>query len=218
MTVKQDDGGTLKFPIQNVADNNEKYISYQENFKRYYNAKKSGFYLECLWILYAMMEDRTSAFLYHIGFTAEKKRTAPAGSKKIRKEIREILGIEDTTNIRYNFDSFGGKLSRIKQLLEWCNIKHDELSIYQQDLIKIIQPVADSSEFIETLDYLETEWRDKRNQLVHALFNKNTSVVMDELCRLVEDGYNAIRQLDAAVKKVKSKVKKQNIRLKFKIQ
>ena len=204
---------TSKFPIQKVSDNKEKGTSYQENFKRYNKAKASGFYLECLWILYAMIEDRTSSFLYYIGFVSEKKRSLATDSKKIKKEIREILGM-DTPNAKYKFDTISGKLGRIKELLVWCKTDLEEASDYKKVLAKALQPVAEFEELVSALDYLDSEWRDKRNQLTHSLFNKNPDAVLTELLPLVENGYTAARQLDAAVREVK----KPGIRKKFKIQ
>ena len=61
-----DDNEESKFPIQTVANNKEKYVTYQVYMQRFKKAKESEFYLECLWILYAMVEDRTSAFLLQI--------------------------------------------------------------------------------------------------------------------------------------------------------
>lgn len=198
--------------IQKVADNKEKGISYTENFKRYNKAKASEFYLECLWILYAMIEDRTSSFLYYIGFTSEEKRSSATGTKKIKREIRDILGM-DQPNAKYKFDTISGKLTRIKELLVWCKMDHKSLSSYQQTLVKVLQPVADSAEFRNALNYLETEWRGKRNQLTHSLFNKNPDAVLAELLPLVENGYVAARRLDAQVREIK----KSNIRTKFNI-
>lgn len=202
-----------KFPIQKVTDNKEKGVSYKENFKRYNKAKASEFYLECLWILYAMIEDRTSSFLYYIGFTSEKNRSSVTGTKKIKKEIREILGMEQP-NAKYKFDTISGKLTRIKELLVWSKMEHETLSDYQQALVKALQSVADSLEFANALNYLESEWRDKRNQLTHSLFNKNPDAVLAELLPLVENGYAAARQLDAGIREIK----KSGIRAKFKIQ
>lgn len=202
-----------EYPIQKVADNKEKGISYKENFKRYNKAKASEFYLECLWILYAMIEDRTSSFLYYIGFTSEEHRSSVTGTTKIKKEIREILGIEQL-NAKYKFDTISGKLTRIKELLVWSKMEHETLSDYQQALVKALKPVADSLEFTNALNYLESEWRDKRNQLTHSLFNKNPDLVIAELLPLVENGYTAARQLDAQIREIK----KANIRAKFKIQ
>lgn len=56
-------------------------------------------------------------------------------------------------------------------------------------------------------------WRDKRNQLVHALFNKDPQAVILELQPLVEQGYNAVRKLDNAVKQLK----RSKIRERFKM-
>ena len=202
-----------RFPIQRVTDNKEKGVSYKENFKRYNKAKASEFYLECLWILYAMIEDRTSSFLYYIGFASEKNRSSVTGTKKIKKEIREILEIKQQ-NAKYRFNTLSGKLTRIKELLMWCSKEHETLTDYQKALIKTLKPVADSSDFKNALNYLESEWRDKRNQLTHSLFNKNPNAVFAELLPLVENGYTAARKLDATIREIK----KASIRLKFKIQ
>ena len=204
---------TAKYPIQKVADNQEKGLSYKENFKRYNKAKASEFYLECIWILYAMIEDRTSSFLYYIGFTSEKKRSSVTGTKKIKKEIRDVLVMEQP-NAKYKFDTLSGKLTRIKELLIWCKKDHEDLSDYQKALVKALQPVADNLEFNKALNYLETEWRDKRNQLTHSLFNKDPGAVVAERLPMVENGYVAARQLDATIREIK----KSAIRSKFKIQ
>ena len=202
-----------KFPIQRVTDNKEKGASYKENFKRYKKAKESECYLECLWILYAMIEDRTSSFLYYIGFTSEKKRSNATGSKKIKAEIRMILEMEQQ-DAKYRFDSLSGKLARIKKVLEWSKKEDVVFSDYQKALIRTLQPVADSPDFAKALNYLYEEWRDKRNQLTHSLFNKNPSAVITELRPLVENSYTAARQLDVAVRGIK----KSRIRARFKIQ
>ena len=61
------------------------------------------------------------------------------------------------------------------------------------------------------MNYLEGEWRDKRNQLMHALFNKNPEAMYSELLLLVEQGYQAARQLDNAVRFVKrAKIREYN--------
>lgn len=202
-----------EYPIQKVTDNKEKGISYKENFKRYNKAKASKFYLECLWILYAMIEDRTSSLLYFIGLTSERKRSTATGTRKIKNEIREIFGMEQA-NAKYKFDTISGKLSRIQELLVWCKLEHETLSDYQKVLVKVLIPIANAAEFNAALKYLESEWHDKRNQLTHSLFNKNPDAVLAELLPLVENGYTAARQLDAQIREIK----KANIRAKFKIQ
>lgn len=201
-----------EYNIEKVSDNKAKGLSYKENFSRYNKAKKSEFYLECLWILYAMIEDRTSAFLYYIGFTSESKRASATGSKKIKKDIRSILRMEQT-NAKYKFNTLSGKFERIQRVLEWSKAEEADTE-YKKALIKQLKPVAEDADFLKVLLYLNGEWRDKRNQLTHALFIKNTDSVLAELKSLVEKGYNAARQLDNATKKLK----KMDIRKEFKIQ
>lgn len=96
----------------------------------------------------------------------------------------------------------------------WCKTDLEEASDYKKVLAKALLPVAESEELVSALDYLDSEWRDKRNQLTHSLFNKNPDAVLVELLPLVENGYIAARQLDTAVREVK----KSGIRNKFRIQ
>ena len=202
------------FPIRTVDSYIEKGLSFKENFSRYKKAKSSGYYLECLWILYAMIEDRTSAFLFYIGFTGKTKRSSVTGSKKIKIQIREILGMMKS-NDKYKFDTLSGKLQRIAQLMEWsANNNQEKLSSYQKSVMQAIQSVMRDDDFSQSLNYLTNEWRDKRNQLTHSLFIKDPATVVLELAPLVEKGYAAARVLDKAV----TVVKKSKIREVYKIQ
>ena len=106
-----------KYPIKTVADNTEKGLSYKENFKRYNKAKASEFYLECLWILYAMLEDRTFAFLYYLGFTSDKKRSSATGSKKIKQQVRQILQMTEN-NAKYKFNTIYHYIYRRYSIME----------------------------------------------------------------------------------------------------
>ena len=48
-------------------DNNQKYNNYREQFKRLDRSLKNEFYLEALFIEYAIIEDRTESVLKHAG-------------------------------------------------------------------------------------------------------------------------------------------------------
>ena len=202
-----------KYPIKTVADNTEKGLSYKENFKRYNKAKASEFYLECLWILYAMLEDRTSAFLYYLGFTSDKKRSSATGGKKIKQQVRQILQMTEN-NAKYKFDTISGKLSRIAEVITWSKTVDGEISDYQIAVKNAVNIISDNEDFISALAYLNDEWRDKRNQLTHSLFNKDPDTVITELKSLIEKGYIAVRVFDNAV----AQLKKEKIRNQFKIQ
>ena len=71
--------------LPKISDNQEKAKNYRFNMMRFQKAKKEGFYLEATWILYAMLEDRLSSLLYHLGVTAEDDRSEVTHSKAIRR-------------------------------------------------------------------------------------------------------------------------------------
>ncbi len=191
-----------KYPIKTVADNIEKGLSYKENFKRNNKAKASVFHLECLWILYAISKDRTSAFLYYLGFTSDEKRSSATGSKNNKQQVRQILQIT-VDNSKYKFDTISGKFSRITDVITWSKTVDGEISDYQIAVKKAVKFISDNEGFISALTYLNDEWRDKRNQLTHSLFNKDPDTVIAELKSLIEKGYIAVRVFDNAVEQLK---------------
>ena len=114
---------------------------------------------------------------------------------------------------KYKFDTISGKLSRISQIIAWSVAVDDDLTDYQKVIKNIVEVISTNQDFLDALEYLNDEWRDKRNQLMHSLFNKNPGNVSLELKSLVEKGYTAARIIDKAV----SQVKKEKIREQFKI-
>lgn len=204
--------GEPKYSIQVVVNNTGKGLSFKENFKRYNKAKASEFYLECLWILYAMLEDRTSAFLYYLGFTKSNNRRFITESKKIKPQVRQILNMTGS-NAKYKFDTISGKFTRILDIIEWSHRENDILTDYQLVIRDAIVKIQTTTELVDALIYLNGEWRDKRNQLTHSLFNKEPQIVISELKLLVENGYLAARVLDRAV----TQLKREKIREQFKL-
>ena len=198
--------------IEKVKDNQQKRKSFEELMKLYKKAKEAGFYLECLWIIYAMLEDRTSAFLYHLGFTSANNRNRVTGTKKIRNDVVTLFNI-DIDKPRYNFNSLAGKINRINTL--FANQERDNLVLtdFQSTIFKTIEFIKDL-DLTEKLTYLETEWITKRNQLTHALFSKQFDAARDETKILCEKGFEVVRRLDLAAKKIKRK----HIRSKYNIQ
>lgn len=202
----------LKHQIKPVKDNYEKSLSYRENMSRYNRAKKAGFYFECLWILYAMLEDRTSSFFYHLGFTSEVKRNRVTGRKRIKEEIRLILDMR-AEDSKYRFDTMSGKLERIRSLMAWSLREDEERTAFQTAVRDAVRQACAVDGFEDCLTYLDKDWRNKRNELTHALFNKNASLAWETLPPLVEEGYRAVRVMDKAV----TQVKKKKIRERFRV-
>ena len=199
--------------IKTVTNVNEKANAITYNWQRYSRAKEAGFYYECLWILYGFAEDRTKAFFYYLGFTSEKKQSSVTGRKKIKAQVRSIYSMKPEEK-NYGFNSFAGKLQRMIELIDWVRTDDGEMSDYQKAIKRAIGPLAFDDSFRDSLLYLNNTWRDMRNQLTHALMNKDPDAATETVQKLVKNGYPAIRKIDDAVKRLKKK----EIRRKFNIQ
>ena len=201
-----------KTKIKQVNNNFEKYLSIKDINERYNKAYKYEFYYECLWLNYALIEDRTKALFYHIGFL-NKNRDGVHSNSKIKVTIRKLLKI-NKENCRYNFNKMFYKLDYISKLIEWVKSDEEATSEYEKELKKVLNKYILNDEFINTINYLNTDWRDIRNELAHGLCNKEIEAVSLELKDLVENGYNSFIVINRTV----SGIKRNNIRKKFRIQ
>ena len=199
--------------IPNVETNREKYLSFVSNFDRFNAARNRGFYFECLWILYAILEDRTSALLYHIGFTSKQNRNHVTESKNTKKRIRVILQLDNKQ--QFGFNTISKKLKHIERLLEWAGNTSEDLlqNDYDKCVHKAMNKLWSKNKLLPQIVYLNEEWRLKRNQLMHELISKNPTDVSVELEPLIEKGYLAMREIDKAV----SSTRKLNVRQNFRI-
>ena len=59
--------------MENIASNQEKYENYREQMSRLTKAMKAEFYLEAIFIEYAILEDRLESALRHAGKWNPKK-------------------------------------------------------------------------------------------------------------------------------------------------
>ena len=196
-----------------VQGNADKYDLFKVLMARYKKASQQGFFFEMLWILYAMFEDRTSAFLYYIGFVTEDRRKV-IGNKDIQKSIRGVLKLSEKAN--FDFGTLYGKTLTIRKVTTWSKNTpaSDE---YQKELKLLLNRKAISSpEFLQCLDGIDF-WRDKRNGLTHALFSVNSYETAKDLKPLTEQGYQLARTLDNAVSALRKRDQQSSIRVKFKL-
>ena len=194
-----------------VQGNADKYDSFKVLMARYKKANQQGFFFEMLWILYAMFEDRTAAFLYYIGFITEDRRKV-VGAKNIQQSIRSVLKLGEKAN--FDFGTLYGKTATIRKATTWAQsvpVSDD----YQKELKTLLNRKAISSpEFLKCLDGIDL-WREKRNGLTHALFSENSYEMAGELKPLVEQGYQLARTLDSAVAALRNRDRQNSIREKF---
>ncbi len=195
--------------IKSVKTCKEKEMAFRHNMIKYKKAYSCECYLEALWITYSMIEDRTSAFLYYCGFTYAKSKTRVTPSKGIKKSIRKILKM-DAIKDKYHFDKLDYKLKAISKIINW-NESDEPENDYESILKQRIQKIDCNKELLTEIG----DWKDRRNELIHALFNKNVDDADEQTKKLVDDGYKYMRAIDNCVKSLK---RGKNIRQRFHIQ
>ena len=204
-------GAELKPATKTVSGNADKYDSYKILMARYKKAAQQEFFFEMLWILYAMFEDRTSAFLYYIGFVTNDRKKV-VGDKDIQKSIREVLKLKEKSN--FDFGTLFGKTETIKTAITWVQ-KASTSDEYQKELrILLNRKAITSPDLLKCLNDLDT-WRNKRNGLTHALFSVTSYETAKELKPLAEQGYQLARALDYAVSALRKRDQQNSIRKMF---
>ena len=80
--------------MDGISDNQLKYENYGEQMRRLKSAIHSGFFLEAIFIEYAIIEDRLESALRHAGaFSPEKQRTITAKLNKLSKLCEAKKGL-----------------------------------------------------------------------------------------------------------------------------
>lgn len=97
-------------------ENMQKYENYKEQFKRLNRAMNQCFYLEAMFIAYAIMEDRTESILRHAGkweaYLKKRNGRDPSINSKI-KYIQGQAGLNKTLLNKYFSDNL------LTEILEW---------------------------------------------------------------------------------------------------
>lgn len=90
---------------QPIAENMLKYANYKEQHERLSKALKHNFYLEAIFIEYAIIEDRLSSILRYEGNTINSKNGFVSIEKKINK-VRAISENKTGLAIKYFTPNF----------------------------------------------------------------------------------------------------------------
>jgi len=187
--------------IAPVTSNMEKKTAYQIQMERFKRAKAGGFHLEAIFILYALIEDRLSAFLFHAGI-ANATREKITRNSKVRPLLDSTLKVLNAK--QPSIRNVSAKIKLIKELLEWSTdytVNEPALN-YLDILYKQINRTAGRDQMIDTLTRIEG-WCASRNELVHALLNKKVEEQEKVLQELVEEGEACNRSLQNFVKSFK---------------
>jgi hypothetical protein len=177
--------------------------AYQKQMERYKRAKSGGFHLEAIFILYALIEDRLSAFLFHAGISnASREKITKNG--KVRPHFNSILKVVNAK--QPGIRNVSAKIKLIKELLTWSteySINEPALT-YLDALCKQINRTKGKEEMTDILTRIE-EWCACRNELVHALLNKKVENQEETLQALVQEGEDCNRSLQNFVKSFKNR-------------
>ena len=113
--------------MENKITNMQKYENYRMQMGRLSRAIKAEFYLEAIFIEYAVMEDRLESILVHSGkFNPEKHNTM---DKKLRK-VEEISREKKALAHKY----FSAEL--IQSIYSWKNSRNDLIhALMKQNLV-----------------------------------------------------------------------------------
>lgn len=176
--------------IKQVSNNKEKGNTYKRIIEKYNVAIEAGYYGEAELIVYAFMEDRLRAMLYHLG--AIDRRT----NKNINDDAIQIIGKKKCIN------DISAKREVIIELMRIENLEKIN-NEYSKFLKMVFEKYVKRNELKSLLKKVE-EWCSYRNELVHGLFNKDIEDLHSGLATHVNQGYKMAREIDCYVSKIKS--------------
>lgn len=189
--------------IKPVTDNMDKQRTYRAHKGRFRRAMENEFFFEALLIDYALLEDRLRSIIYHMGFL--KDRAAFRIWKKKAPALRQIVSTykDNDETVQLGITNISGKAKVVRCVLKWAAYTEGG---YQQDkhllALKSQCEVLDIDGLLCVLDELQN-WCAYRNEVIHALMNKNLESLSDELKVYAEVGMQLANFLDNQEKLLK---------------
>lgn len=188
-----------------AANNMEKYYTYKELMERYKKAYEQEFYFESMFILYAVMEDRLRAILYHSGVIKQredKNLDYSSNSKYLTEMFYEYNGNIARKNHNIDFSKIFNKISMVRAILRWERQNTDYISSDYLKKLKIQYKEIDKQYFLKALNDVE-KWKNYRNELIHSVLENNIDSINDTLKEKVDEGKQLINQLTELSRLVK---------------
>ena len=143
-------------------ENMQKYENYKEQFKRLNRAMNQCFYLEAMFIAYAIMEDRTESILRHAGKWEAYVKSRKGHNVTIDSKIRYIQKqAEHKGTVLHKYFSDG--------LLE-------ELLVWKEERNRMIHALMKQALTIEILESLALQGKDLARTLTNRSGSFNRAV------------------------------------------
>ena len=191
--------------IQPVQNNVEKQQTYQRMLSKYRQAMDQGFFCEALMIDYAMIEDRLRSMLYHMGFIADRSKLAIW--KKARPSLQAIVNEykRDNEDDTLGTTSLSSKIKIVRSVCLWvANTEGGYQNNVHLTVLKTQLEGLDLANVFQVLDEVDC-WKVYRNEVVHAMMNKNNLHLEESLRPYVEEGMRLARSLDNIEKGIKAR-------------
>lgn len=189
--------------IKPVIDNADKQRTYREHKVRYKKAMENEFYFEALLIDYALLEDRLRSMIYHMGFLCD--RSCLKIWNKKTDFLKDVVSIykEEDESYQLGISSISGKIKIVRCVLRWAAYTYRD---YHND--KHLLSLKNKCEGLDIDGLLIAfeklnEWRDYRNEVIHALMNKNIDSLSVELKQRAEEGMTLATFFDNQEKTLK---------------
>lgn len=188
--------------INPVTDTMDKQRTYREQMGRFKQAMQYGFYLQAVMIDYAVIEDRLRSMLYHMAFLPN--RTAKSVWGKTESYLAEIarLYTSEGKSVQLGIGRISNKINLVQYVMQWTQ---EENATRGDKFLTVLKRQCESMDIGTVQSTLNdiTAWCKYRNELVHALMNKNLDSLNSELKMRAEEGMNLARDLDNEIRKLK---------------
>ena len=187
--------------INPVSNNYDKYNTYRTLMGRYNKAVKEKFYFEAIIIEYALLEDRLKSFLYYLGTLKNKLSYKTVDNVKSKEEIKQIVCLykEKNENDKIGITNISGKIKIIKAILKWVNeCENIDKNNKYLVLLKNECESLDIGGIFEILDKIK-DWCDYRNEIVHALMNKNIDSLYENIDEKALEAYEYVKFISSQV-------------------
>ena len=187
-------------PVQNDYEKQHTYAKLLRNHKQ---AMSQGFYCEAIMIDYAMIEDRLRSMIYHMGFISNRQ------AKNIWKKARPYLSNivmeykHEKENETLGLTNLSGKIKIVRCTMRWASETEEDYK--NNSHLTVLKSRLESIDIAGCLQVLEDigEWCDYRNEIVHAMMNKNIIELEEVMYPSAERGMRLGRALDSFEKEIK---------------
>ena len=201
-------------PVSTLADKHLTYTALCGNRTR---AVKYGFYIESMHISYAILEDRTRSFFYHLGYLQSREEFCKCSRKTndfFTEVFQSYVKSHNLEKKNKTINGFSNKLLLIRAVWEFTNNNDTCTSISTQYFSLLKQRLEKIEDIYILLDKID-EWRECRNEVTHALANKTLLDLQEKLEEISNQGITLSKAFDNIVKIIK-KDKKLRFYLKMK--